>query len=113
MAGDDDGNLFADLPAVPLAAEEMRDLLARPGLRIERIVSTGQASPPGFWYDQHESEWVVLLQGSAGLRLEGEAEPRRLAAGSYVHLPPHCRHRVEWTSVAPPAVWLAVHYGSA
>ena len=113
MAGDDaEGNVFAGLPDGPLAGEAVADLLARPGLRIERIVSTGQASPPGFWYDQAEGEWVVLLQGRAGLRLEGEARVRELGAGSWVNLPPHCRHRVEWTSEAPAAVWLAVHYGA-
>jgi len=31
------------------AAECVDTLLARPGLRLERIVSYGQASPPGFW----------------------------------------------------------------
>ena len=50
------GNLLAELPVVPEAAERLEILLAQPGLRIERIVSSGQASPPGFWYDQPETE---------------------------------------------------------
>ena len=62
------GNLFADLPATQEAAERLETLLDRPGLRIERIVSTGQASPPGFWYQQADAEWVVLLAGEALLR---------------------------------------------
>jgi cupin 2 domain-containing protein len=33
-------------------------LLTRPRIRIERIVSFGQANPPGFWYDQEEGECV-------------------------------------------------------
>jgi cupin 2 domain-containing protein len=103
------GNLLADLPAT-LAGEELRTLLATPDLRIERIVSTGQASPPGFWYDQDWAEWVLVLAGQAALLIEGEAAPRVLAPGSYVHLPAHCRHRVEWTSAKTPTVWLAVHH---
>ena len=62
------GNLFSDLPTLPIApeaAERLETLLVRPGLRIERIVSTGQASPPGFWYDQPDAEWVVLVSGDA------------------------------------------------
>ncbi|MBU6529261.1 cupin domain-containing protein (plasmid) [Methylocystis sp. MJC1] len=77
--------------------------------RIERIVSTGQASPLGFWYDQEQTEWVVLLSGSAGLMFEGEDALHILRSGSYVEIPAHLRHRVEWTDAAEPTVWLAVH----
>ena len=104
-------NLFADLPRSTAEDEQFRELLARPGLRIERIVSTGQASPAGFWYEQPEGEWVVLLQGEALLRLAGEDEARRLRPGDFVDIAPGRRHRVEWTQAAPPTVWLAVHYG--
>ena len=41
-------NLFAALPLATMANEQCRELLEHPGLRIERIVSTGQASPPDF-----------------------------------------------------------------
>ncbi|TNC12403.1 cupin domain-containing protein [Methylobacterium terricola] len=102
-------NLFAGLPAT-LQADERVDILAEaPQARIERIVSTGQASPPGFWYDQPWDEWVVLLAGAAGLRLAGEPEPRRLGPGDHLLIPAQCRHRVEWTSPDAPTVWLAVH----
>lgn len=100
-------NVFADLPA-GTGAEQFVELLSRPGLRIERIVSTGQASPPGFWYDQPQSEWVLVLQGETRLAFEGEPGPRRLQAGDFVDIAPHRRHRVE--STATPTVWLAVHY---
>jgi cupin 2 domain-containing protein len=103
-------NLLADLPT-QLADEEITTLLAIPGLRIERIVSTGQASPPGFWYDQPQAEWVLLLHGSAGLLLEGEAAPRRLKSGDHLLLPARLRHRVAWTDPREPTVWLAVHHG--
>ncbi len=104
-------NLFAKLPSSSAPEEEFRQLLAQPGLRIERIVSTGQASPPGFWYDQPQGEWVLLIQGEAGLRFADEAQARHLKAGDYVDIAPHRRHRVDWTSHAPITVWLAVHYG--
>jgi cupin 2 domain-containing protein len=103
------GNLLANLPA-PLADEDLQTLLTTPDLWIERIVSTGQASPPGFWYDQDWAEWVLLLTGQAALLVEGEAAPHVLTPGSYLHLPAHCRHRVEWTSTETPTVWLAVHH---
>jgi cupin 2 domain-containing protein len=83
-------------------------LLERPGARIERIVSTGQATPPGEWYDQGGDEWVALLSGRATLSFErgGRLE---LAPGDWLLIPAHARHRVEATSTDPPCVWLAVH----
>ena len=103
------GNLFAALPE-RLDLEQITALLASENLRIERIVSTGQASPPGFWYDQAWAEWVLLVAGSAGLLFEGEAEPRVLQAGDYLLIPAHQRHRVAWTDVDHPTLWLAVHF---
>ena len=105
-----DPNLFTGIP-LKLETERIDELAASKGLRIERIVSTGHASPPGFWYDQPWTEWVVVLSGSAGLRLEGEVQLRELKAGDYLLLAPHQRHRVEWTDPHVPTVWLAVHYG--
>ncbi len=104
----DGGNLLASLPR-RLDAEQIVTLVANENLRIERIVSTGQASPPGFWYDQPWAEWVLVLAGSAGLLFEDEAEPRVLRAGDYLLIPAHRRHRVAWTDTEP-TVWLAVHY---
>lgn len=103
------GSLFADLPAASLADERF-DLLHRGGgVRIERIVSTGQASAPGAWFDQAQDEWVVLLKGSASLLIEGEPVARRLAPGDWLLLPAGLRHRVEWTAPDETTVWLAVH----
>jgi cupin 2 domain-containing protein len=102
-------NLFAALPDAG-AAEAVDTVFERPGVRVERIVSAGQASPPGFWYDQDRAEWVLVLAGSAGLLLEGEAEPRVLGPGDYLLIPAHRRHRVEWTDAERPTVWLAVHF---
>ena len=106
----DFGNLFEGFDAK--APDERFDaLLTRPGLRIERIVSTGQASAPGHWYDQPQTEWVVLLSGSAILRFEDEAEPRNLRPGDWMTIAPHRRHRVEATDPQTASVWLAVHVG--
>jgi cupin 2 domain-containing protein len=100
-------NLFAELPA-SADAEQFLELLSRPGLRIERIFSTGQPSPPGFWYDQAQGEWVLVLQGEARLAFEDEPAARLLRPGDFVEIAPHRRHRVE--STATPTLWLAVHY---
>jgi cupin 2 domain-containing protein len=87
-------------------------LLDRPGARIERIVSTGQTTPPGQWYDQTGDEWVALLAGRATLRFEDGAFVE-LAPGDWLLIPAHVRHRVEATSADPPCVWLAVHTAPA
>lgn len=102
-------NLLDTLP-VPADSEQFTELLARPGLRIERIVSTGQASPPGFWYDQPDGEWVLVVAGEASLRFADEQQPRALKAGDFLEIAPHRRHRVEWTHPEQPTVWLAIHY---
>jgi cupin 2 domain-containing protein len=104
------GKLFDDLPE-RLREEEFTRLLDEPGFRLERIVSTGQATPAGAWYDQPEPEWVVLLTGSAGLLIADEPKPRRLAQGDWIVIPAGVRHRVEWTDPDQPTVWLALHYG--
>ncbi len=100
-------NLLCPLPEAR-AAEIVDRLLTHPHLRIERIVSHGQASPPGFWYEQAEAEWVLLLAGAARLRFEDEPEPRTLAPGDCIDIAPRRRHRVDWTDPAAPTVWLAV-----
>jgi cupin 2 domain-containing protein len=94
-------------------AEQFHDLLKRPGLRIERIVSNGQSSPPGFWYDQPHGEWVLVLRGEARLAFDGDAEPVILKSGEFIDIAPHRRHRVEWTHPSEPTVWLAIHYNEA
>jgi cupin 2 domain-containing protein len=104
------GSLFAGLPPIGETSEEFVQLLRRRGLVIERIVSSGQASPPGFWYDQPEAEWVLLLQGEALLRFADEDEARRLQAGDWLDIAAHRRHRIEWTAPDRLTIWLAVFY---
>jgi cupin 2 domain-containing protein len=102
-------NLLTDIPD-DLPEELIQAVLSTPGLRVERIVSLGRASPEGFWYDQQAHEWVLVLKGVARLRFEGE-EPIELGPGEFVDIPAHRRHRVEWTDPHEPTIWLAVHYG--
>ena len=102
-------NLLRDIPDAR-TGEITEAIAARPGVRIARIVSLGQASPPGFWYDQAEAEWVVLLAGAASLRFVDEPEARLIGPGDWVEIAPHRRHRVDWTDPAQPTVWLAVFY---
>lgn len=99
-------SLFANLPDVSLE-ERMEDLLILPGMRIERIVSGGHASPKGFWYDQAADEWVMVARGWAVLKTADDNRETRLEAGEWVFIPSGLRHRVE--QVSDDAVWLAVH----
>ena len=107
------GNLQSGLPSEPTPEELIEVLFERGQARIERIVSTGQSMPEGHWYDDDTDEWVLLVSGEARLRIEGESEDRALRSGDWVFLPAHCRHRVTWTSIDPPAIWVAVHVASA
>ena len=102
-------NLFGGIPS-DLPEELFTTLYKSHGVRIERIVSQGHTSPPGFWYYQDEHEWVIVLKGSAVLAFEDEPEPIALCPGSYVNIPAHTRHRVVSTSAAETTVWLAIHY---
>lgn len=107
------GNVHAGLPSRQVSGE-LVDLLAEgQHVRVERIVSTGQTTPEGQWYDEVTDEWVLLVLGEARLRIEDESADRALGSGDWLFIPAHCRHRVVWTSVDPPAVWLAVHFAPA
>ena len=78
------------------------------GVLVERILSTGQATPAGEWLDQQRDEWVALLAGEAELAFE-DGSRLRLGAGDHVLIHAGERHRVEWTRRDPPCLWLAVH----
>lgn len=102
-------SLLKDIPAdLP---EECCSLLAQADhVRIERIVSRGHVSPPGFWYDQEESEFVLLVRGAATVRFEDRPEPVMMRAGDWLVIAPHVRHRVDWTDPDQDSIWLAVYY---
>jgi cupin 2 domain-containing protein len=100
-------NLFAEMPD-PAGGEQTLTLAQTKQMRVERIVSNGQASPADFWYDQETDEWVVLLQGTARLQF-ADGEGVELKSGDFLMIRRHTKHRVEETSA--DAVWLAVHCG--
>jgi len=103
-------NIFSESPE--LTIDEIFEILLRTDhFKIERIISSGQATPPGKWNDQDMNEWVILLSGSAGLLIEGERDVCVMHPGDYIHIPAHQRHRVEWTDPEQKTVWLALHYG--
>jgi len=102
-------NIFSDIPAD--FPEELVNVLAEnKHVRIERIASTGHASPEGFWYDQDQNEWVVVLRGAANLVFEGEDRPVEMKLGDHINIPAHKKHRVDWTKPDEPTIWLAVFY---
>src|SRR5262245_32922582 len=104
------GNLRADLPG---SGPEAVEVLARGGAcRVERIVSRGHASPEGFWYEQAEHEYVLVLEGHARLELE-HGELVTLGPGDWLDIPAGMRHRVAWTTPDQATIWLAVFYTQA
>ena len=102
-------NIFSGIPdSLP---EEIFDRIVETGdLKVERIVSWGQATPEQKWYDQEWDEWVLVLSGEAGLIFEGQEEICRMKTGDHIHIPARVRHRVAWTKENEKTVWLAVHY---
>jgi cupin 2 domain-containing protein len=100
-------NLFS-LPHPLPALEGFDDLIPDNGVKIERIISTGQITPEGEWIDQDRDEWVVLLQGHAKVEyLNGHT--LSLQSGDHILIPAHQKHRVGYTSADRPCIWLAVH----
>jgi cupin 2 domain-containing protein len=100
-------NIF-QLPFPLPPIEIFETLVKTEQFRIERIISTGQATPPDQWYDQAQDEWVILLQGQATV-FYGDGREFFLRAGDYLLIAAHEKHRVEETSVDPPCIWLAIH----
>ena len=97
-----------ELPEVPNHLEKFEQIVFGKNIQIERIVSTGQTTNFGQWYDQELDEWVLLLQGEAELSYIDDTRIK-LKAGDYLLIPAHTKHRVEYTSIEPPCIWLAVH----
>ena len=100
-------NIF-DLPSSVPNQELFESIVSTDNILIERIISTGQTTPPEEWYDQAKDEWVILLQGEAILSY-ADGSQIKLTAGDYLFIPAHQKHRVEYTSSEPPCIWLAVH----
>jgi len=79
-------------------------------VRIERIISKGHSSPKDFWYDQKLNEFVLIIRGRAKLQFMGEKKPTHLSKGDYLIIPPHVKHRIQWTDPGTETVWLAVYF---
>ena len=101
-------NLF-DAISPELPGEAFEEILRAESFRIERIISRGQASPEGFWYDQETEEWVLLVSGNATLGFD-DGRKVDLKPGDHLFIPRHVRHRVERTDPGQETVWLAVHW---
>ncbi|TYQ29522.1 cupin domain-containing protein [Pseudanabaena sp. UWO311] len=97
-----------ELPLGINQAEQFEPIETGQNIRIERIFSIGQTTPEGQWYDQDADGWVVLLQGEAVISY-GDRSVARLKAGDYLMISAHQKHRVEYTSIEPACIWLAVH----
>ena len=103
------GNIFSRVPD-DLPDELFEDIVVTGEVKIERILSEAHSSPPGSWYDQEKSEWVIVLQGSAGILFDGSDETLVLKPGDWLNIPAHRKHRVEWTDPGEKTIWLGVHY---
>ncbi|GJM43890.1 MAG: hypothetical protein DHS20C21_07320 [Gemmatimonadota bacterium] len=102
-------NLFRNIPD-RADQEFVESLVTRPGARVERIVSRGHRSPEGFWYDQDDDEWVVLVRGRATLSF-ADGRTLEMQAGDHAWIPAHAKHRVDWTAPDVETVWVAVFIG--
>ena len=91
------------------STEVFEMLLQNDKVRIERIVSTGQAAPEGEWQDSEQNEWVILLQGESEL-IFADGEIIKITKGKYFYIPAHRKHRVTYTSSNPQCIWLAFHF---
>ena len=98
-------NIF-EMPEFPLSEELTTVLAEDKNIRIERIISTGQVSD---WYDQDETEFVILIEGNAVIEFENK-KTVTLSKGDTLLINPHERHRVSFTTSEPPCVWLCVFY---
>lgn len=99
-------NIFSRIPA-ELPEELTEILVSSEHVCIERIVSRGHSSPDGFWYDQRENEWVIVLQGSGCIAFV-DGTVHELHSGDWLMIPAHVKHRVAWTAHDTDTIWLAV-----
>ncbi len=102
-------NIFSEYE-ISKSHEILETLLKSGNFKLERIISSGQATPKGEWLCQKLNEWVILLSGKAGLSFEDEECILDLFPGDYIHIPANTRHRVEWTNKNQKTIWLALHY---
>ncbi len=105
----DKENILAKIPET-IREELFETIAVSEKIKIERIVSKGHSSPPGFWYYQDRAEWVIVIKGKACLIFEEDNATLILEEGDHINIPAHTKHRVEWTQREKETIWLAVHY---
>jgi cupin 2 domain-containing protein len=103
------GNFFFGIPK-HIDDEIFDTILSSAGCEIKRIISKGNQSPSDYWYDQVKNEWVMVLKGAAELKFKENGKTVKMMPGDYVYIPPHCKHRVEWTDPDVETIWLAVYF---
>jgi cupin 2 domain-containing protein len=101
-------NIIDSLP-LTLIEEQFQTLAQKGNVKIERILSYGQTTPTGEWYDQTQDEWVMVVEGEAKLEYD-DGSQIDLKKGDYVMIPAHTKHRVAWTIENELTIWLAVHF---
>jgi len=95
----------------PAEGKEQRCVLqVGPNWRLELIHSCSAFSDAGFWYDQAEHEWIVILRGSASMSFKSPDDWIDLNVGDYFHIPARRLHRVEQTDSYPGTIWLALFW---
>ncbi len=101
-------NIFKNIPK-QLSEEIFEDIISQDGVKIERIISKGQSTPKGEWYDQDTNEWVIIMKSKAVISFE-DSDDVKLGLGDYLNIPAHTKHRVSSTDESQETIWLAVHY---
>ena len=101
-------NIF-DLPTKLPQEELFEALVDNDNVLVEKVVSTGQITPEGEWYDQERDEWLIVFQGEGKLGYE-DGSHIKLTTGDYLFIPAHQKHRVEYTSTEPPCIWLTIFF---
>lgn len=107
METSDKQNFLENIPT-SIPDEIFETIISCQSIKIERIISKGHKSEPDFWYDQEQSEWILILKGEA--RLQFEDKFIYLTVGDYLNIAPHQKHRIDWTTPEEETIWLAVFY---
>jgi len=102
-------NIYSHIPNSK-RKEVFQALLHNKNVKIERIISCGQATKKDKWLKTRHVEWVILLKGAAKLKFRKNNRLFNLKSGDYILIPANTPHRVEWTHPRTKTIWLAVHF---
>lgn len=97
----------AEIPLL-LDNEVFEVIFKKENVLIERIISSGQATPEGIWLEEDKDEWVLLLQGNSGIKFDN-GKILEMEKGDYILIPANTKHKVIYTSTDPHCIWLAIH----